>query len=432
MNDATMMLQCLHAGVVPATGCTEPIAVAYAAATAVSYLRESPIQTIEVKVSPNVMKNAMAVTVPGVGLPGLKVAAAAGAIAGDPTAGLGVIASLRNTQLPAIKAMLAAGKVSAGLAPVDDELYVEVTVTTSAQTARVQIAGEHTNIFRVELDGKRLVDRPRPAAHATSTLKTFLQQVTLEQVWQFATTAPLEQIAFMKQADTLNWALAEAGLAGTYGLRLGHALAQSGLADLQLAMVAHTAAASDARMGGAPLPAMSNSGSGNQGITATVPVSVVARRLAVSEAQLIRAQTLSHLTALYAHAFLPVLSAFCAADTAAMGAACGVTYLMGRDLEVAATAINNMVGDAPGMVCDGAGASCAMKVATSVSSMARALTLALQGIAIPASNGLVCDSVDATLRGLGRMVTSGMRQTDEAVLAVMMAKPKVPVTVARR
>ncbi|WP_461213157.1 L-cysteine desulfidase family protein [Lacticaseibacillus sp. GG6-2] len=436
MNDTEMFLENLHAGVVPATGCTEPIAVAFAAANCMAYLEDDEIQRIDVAVSPNVLKNAMAVMVPGVGEPGLKIAAAAGAISGDHTAGLSVIAAITPEQLPAIKTLAHSGKVHVGMAKVDDDLYVEVGIKTLGGDVRVYIAGDHTNIFRVEKGGQRILDHERPAAHEKSDLKTYMQGVTFKRVWDFATTTPLEGIAFMKDADTINWAIAEEGLQHDYGLRLGQSFDKaraldfgSGTEDLHNMILAYTTAASDARMGGASLPAMSNSGSGNQGISATVPVSVVARSHGASEEQLIRAQTLSHLTAIYAHAFLPVLGAFCATDTAAMGAAAGICYLLDKGYDVACMAIKNMAGDAPGMVCDGAGASCAMKVGTSVSSMYRSVNLALQGVVIPSSNGMVCDDIDETIRGIGHLGTEGMRVTDAAVLDVMMHKDEPRVTV---
>lgn len=429
MLTSKLFIQNLQAGVKPATGCTEPIAVAFAAANCRVHLDEGEIEKIEVLVSSNVMKNAMAVMVPGIGEPGLQIAAATGALAGDATAGLDVIANIATDKIPLIKTLAYSGKVTAKIAPVEDDLYVEVGIQTATSDVRVYIAGSHTNIYRLEKDGQRLIDHERPASHAVSDLKNGMQQVTFQQVWDFSMQAPLESIAFMQEADILNMTLAEAGLANDYGLKLGQSLLKNaanplgqGPADLQDNIMAYTAAASDARMGGAPLPAMSNSGSGNQGITATVPVSVVARHVEATDEQLIRAQTLSHLTAIYVHAFLPVLSAFCATDSAGMGAAAGICYLLGHDYDTACMAIKNMAGDAPGMICDGAGCSCAMKVATSTSSMYRSVNLAIQGIVIPATNGLVCESIDDTIHGIGILGTKGLKAADPAVLEVMMAK----------
>ena len=217
----------------------------------------------------------------------------------------------------------------------------------------------------------------------------------------------------------MNMDLSREGLRHEYGLGLG--LSKDGArvrfgsgaeADLSTKMIAYTSAASDARMGGVQLPAMSNSGSGNQGITASVPASVAAEQVKADRETRVRALTLSHLTAIRIHAFLPILSAFCAADTAAMGAAVAIVYLMGHDYNVAARAVQNMAGDANGMICDGAGCSCAMKVASSVSSMYRCVNLAMQGTVIPSSNGMVRPDIDETIRGKGKLGTTGMRATD--------------------
>lgn len=416
-------IQALQEGVVPATGCTEPVAVAFGAATCMEHLSTRAVDEIDVKVSLNIMKNAMAVIVPGTGEPGLKVAAAAGALVGDATAKLKVICGICDDDVPKIKALAESGKVKVELADVEDDLYVDVKVVSGAESAQVWIAGDHTNIFKIEQNDKAIYEKDRPAPHAKSAIKEYLQTQKFANIWDFALNVPLEKIAFMKQAADLNLALSKEGLAHNYGLQLGESLLdKEEQATLDNQIITYTVAASDARMGGANLPAMSNSGSGNQGISATMPVWVVAQHVHADEEQLIRALTLSHLTAIYIHAFLPVLSAFCAADSAAMGAAAGVVYLMNQNYDTACMAIKNMAGDSVGMVCDGAGCSCAMKVASSVSSMYRSTKLALKGIVIPASNGLVCDDIDATIRGIGKLGTEGLKGTDPVVLDIMMQK----------
>lgn len=421
IEDTNQFIEVLHDGVKPATGCTEPIAVALGAANCVKYLTDAPIDQITVNVSLNVLKNAIAVIVPGTGESGLKMAAACGALVGDPDAGLKVIAGITDQNLPDIQALAHSQKISVNLAQVLDDLYVDVTVKSGIDQVSVYIAGDHTNIYRIVKNNDVIFSKDKPAPHAKSPLKNFLQTKKLHDIWDFATEVSLEQIEFMKQAADLNLALADEGLSHQYGIRLGQSLLQ-GASSLDNQILAYTAAASDARMGGASLAAMSNSGSGNQGITATVPVCLVAKSLQASDEELIRALTLSHLTALYIHAYLPVLSAFCATDSAAMGAGVGSVYLRTHDYQIAATAINNMAGDAVGMVCDGAGCSCAMKVATSVSSMNRAVNLAVQGIAIPANNGLVHSDVDETIQGIGRLGSEGLKQTDPVILDMMMNK----------
>ncbi|WP_334330415.1 L-cysteine desulfidase family protein [Companilactobacillus sp. HBUAS59699] len=422
-NYEKMFIRSLKEGVVPSTGCTEPIAVAYAAANCMAHLNSKDIQKISVSVSHNIMKNAMAVIVPGTGRPGLLVAAAAGAIVGDPTAGLSVISKLAGSQLPQINQLADSGKISTQVAAVEDDLYVEVVISDTTDTVRVCIAGDHTNIFLIEKNNKAIYSKNRPSPHAVSETKQFLHTVKLKDIWDFALTEPLANIVFMRKAANFNLALAEDGLKNDYGVKVGKSLQKSKLqkgSGLFDQIISYTAAASDARMGGSQLPAMSNSGSGNQGITATIPVCLVAKQQNSNEEELIRALTLSHLTALYVHAFLPVLSAFCATDSAAMGAAVGSIYLLTGDYQQAVSVIKNMIGDAAGMVCDGAGCSCAMKVATSTSSMCRAIELATQGIEIPATNGLIQEDIDLTIRGLGQLVTNGFGSTDSEILNVMV------------
>ncbi|MFT8633226.1 MAG: L-serine ammonia-lyase, iron-sulfur-dependent, subunit alpha [Liquorilactobacillus ghanensis] len=430
MYNEKLLLDNLHAGVIPATGCTEPIAVAFAAANCMSYIEDyTYIKSINVYVSPNIMKNTMAVLVPGVEEPGLAVAAAAGVIAGNPNAGLGVISNINQSQIPIIKKMAHCGKIKTKIADVQDDLYVNVGIETESENIKVYIAGNHTNIYKIEKNGQCILKKSRPIAHEKSKLKEYMQTVSLRDIWNFSINTQLEKISFMKEADTINWQIAKEGLKHSYGLNLGKSIIKSKDVDfdndLQSMILAYTTAASDARMGGAMLPAMSNSGSGNQGITASVPLSVVSRYLNVDDEKIIRAQTLSHLTAIYAHSFLPILGAFCATDTAAMGAAAGICYLFGKNYDVMSMAIKNMAGDAPGMICDGAGASCAMKVGTSVSSMYKAVQLAFDGICIPATNGLVCEDVDLTIRGIGHLNTEGLKNADSAILDIMMDKIKI-------
>ncbi|RBP99342.1 L-cysteine desulfidase family protein [Bifidobacterium xylocopae] len=425
-----LFIQALRENVLPATGCTEPVAVAYAAANAIHMMGDRTVGHVRVSVSPNIMKNALAVIVPGTGEPGLKIAAAAGIVSGRYDAGLKVISDIRPEDVQAIKDLAASGRIDVEVAPYDDDLYVEVEITNGTEDVTIFIAGDHTNIFKIVRNGEVVKEDERPAAHEVSPVQQALQECRLRQIWDFALDEPLERITFMDEAGKLNMALAEEGLKHEYGLKLGMSMNRaravnfgSGVdADISTEIVAYASAASDARMGGATLPAMSNSGSGNQGISATVPVCVVARHYGATDEQRIRALTLSHLTAIYIHAFLPILGPFCATDSAAMGAAAGIVYLLGKDYDTAAVAINNMAGDAAGMVCDGAGCSCAMKVATSASSMYRSVNLALQGVAIPASNGMVCPDVDQTIRGIGHLGTEGMASTDPVVLDIMMNK----------
>lgn len=426
------VIDALRSGVVPATGCTEPVSLAYAAARAARRL-DAPAERIDALVSPNVMKNGMAVMIPGTNMPGLEVAAALGAVDGDPDAGLGVLSGAGQAGIERSKAMVADGLVTVGVADVEDQLYAEATVHAAGHSARVCIAGDHTHVFSEEVDGDVVWQGERPSPSQSSPATDLLRTLTLREVYEIATTAPLAEIDFMLEAERMNRELVEAELAGHYGLDLGATMMRAiktglGSDDLTTRMTALTSAASDARMGGAPLPAMTNAGSGNQGITATVPVTMAADHVGASREQRIRALTLSHLTALYIHASLPVLSAFCAAATAGMGAAAGVAYLLDGRYETVERAVATMCGDTVGMVCDGAAPSCTLKVASSVGSASRAVVLALSEQRVDGSNGIVCDDVDETIRGLGRLAATSSAATDPQILQIMLAKSRKGAT----
>lgn len=426
-----MYLKALHNGVSVATGCTEPVAVAFAVATCAQQLQHEEPAQIDVHVSMNVMKNAIAVIVPGTGKPGLPVAAAVGYLFGDPSKGMKVIPKLTPEKVTQVADLACSGKIHISVADVKDKLFVQVQVkTVNGNTAEVDIAADHTNIYLIKKNDEVVFEKERPAVDSLSDWELFMQKGKLQEIWDLCTTAPLADLEFIKEAAVDNMALAKEGLSNDYGMKVGQAMNNpQGISydnSLGGRMVAYTAAASDARMGGAQLPAVTNSGSGNQGITATVPVCVIAEHQNASEEQLIRALALSHLTALYVHSFLPILSAYCATHASAMGAATGICYLLDSGVEAASRAIKNMIGDATGMVCDGAGCSCAIKVATSVQTMFKAVNLAIQGVTIPGTNGLVSNSVDATIRGLGKLTRSGLAASDPVILKIMMGKEECP------
>lgn len=422
-----MYLKALHNGVSVATGCTEPVAVAFAVATCAKQLDHEEPQQIDVEVSANIMKNAIAVIVPGTGHPGLPIAAAVGYLFGDPEKGMKVIPKLDARKDEKITDLANSGKINVSVADVKDKLYVHVKVTTVANnTAEVYIAADHTNIYLLKKNDVTIFAKDRPAVDSLADWELFMQDASLQEIWNFCTSAPIDDLAFIKVAKEDNMALSAEGLTHDYGMKVGRSLNNPdgvGYNDtLANRIVAYTAAASDARMGGAQLPAVTNSGSGNQGITATVPVCVVAKENNASDEQLIRALALSHLTAIYVHSFLPILSAYCATHSAAMGAATGICYLFGGTEDDAARAIKNMIGDATGMICDGAGCSCAIKVATSIQTMFKAVNLALQGITIPGTNGVVCNNVDNTIRYLGKLTCRGITASDPVILNLMMDK----------
>ncbi|HFK4478353.1 TPA: serine dehydratase subunit alpha family protein, partial [Citrobacter sedlakii] len=309
----------------PALGCTEPISLALAAAVAAAEL-DGAVERIDAWVSPNLMKNGLGVTVPGTGMVGLPIAAALGALGGNSQAGLEVLKDASAQAIHDAKAMLSAGKVSVMLQqPCDEILFSRAKVYSRDGWACVTIVGGHTNIVRIETHaGVKFAQDTRTDGDEQDSPLAVLSTTSLEEILAFVNNVPFDDIRFILDAARLNGALSQEGLRGSWGLHIGATLekqcARGLLAnDLSTAIIIRTSAASDARMGGATLPAMSNSGSGNQGITATVPVMVVAEHFGADEEKLARALMLSHLSAIYIHHQLPRLSALCAATTAAMG-----------------------------------------------------------------------------------------------------------------
>lgn len=415
----------------PATGCTEPIALAYAAAVAAERLGE-PVCRVEGLVSTNLMKNGMGVTVPGTGTPGLVIAAAVGALGGDASAGLQVLRHVTPDIVAAGQQLVADQKVTVRVKTNTPHiLYAEARVYSAYHEARVFITDSHTNIVRIEVDGAVVFEKKEQADCGGDEGENFLHSLCIADLVDFAEHVDIEKIRFVGEAQRLNDRLSQEGLTGKYGLKIGYTLQQQvkkGLIadDLARQIQIRTVAASDARMGGAAYPAMTNSGSGNQGITASEPVTVVADYLQVDEETRLRALTLSNLMAIYAHSFLPKLSAFCATVTAAMGAAAGMAWLLDRQtpVQTISKAIASMTGDLVGMVCDGAANSCAMKVAASVSTAFRAVLLALADVRVAGSDGLVANSAEECIANVGLLATKGMQETDREVLSIMLQKNK--------
>ena len=425
------MIDVIRQEVKPATGCTEPISLAFAAAMAAKELGE-PVQSIKALVSANLMKNGMGVMVPGTGMPGLMIAAAVGALGGDAEAGLQVLKSLSPKALAKSKAMIEAGRVSVDIKKdTEHVLYAEAEVHGTNHWVKVVIVDNHTHVVLIEKDGDTLFEKESTSTLGETDKTAFLQTLSLKDILDFAEGVPLEDIRFIREAELLNDVLSKEGLRGDYGLKIGCTM-KAGIeqgvlsTDLSRDIQLRTAAASDARMGGAPYPAMTNSGSGNQGITASEPVTVVADHLQVSEERRIRALALSNMVAIYAHGYLPKLSAFCAVVTAAMGAAAGMAWLLDTKTpyQTICRAIASMNGGIVGMVCDGAADSCSMKVASAVEIAYRSVMMALAGIRVEGTDGLVSDSADECIQNIGKLASNGMQQTDCEVLHIMMNKNK--------
>ncbi|HHQ5452579.1 TPA: serine dehydratase subunit alpha family protein [Aeromonas veronii] len=421
-------LQIIQQVVKPALGCTEPIAAAYAAAVAARQLGCEPGR-LEVAVSDNLYKNSMGVYVPGTGKIGLAIAAAAGAIGGNADAGLEVLAAIQPAQVERAQQLIDAGKVQVSRTAAPEFIFCRVTVYGTddkgeEHSAEVTLCGGHTRIVEQRRDGEVTFTADQSQGGATGSICDGVD-ISIAAIYEFATQVEFEQIRFILKASELNGKLSAEGMNNPYGLEIGRTMQQNinaGLIgeDVMNRIVMMTAAASDARMGGATLPAMSNFGSGNQGIAATIPVMVIAERFAASEEQLARALIMSHLGAIYIKSHYPPLSAFCGNTVTSAAASMAMVYLAGGSFEQSCFAIQNVLSDSAGMVCDGAKASCAMKVSTSSGAAVRGFLMALNSHSV-SGQGIVAGNVDQTIRNVGQMVKEGMSATDTTIIDIMSA-----------
>ena len=440
------ILDLLHREVKPALGCTEPIAVALAVAKAVEIIEENCCSRcpkgwrlsadlhIDVAVSGNILKNGMGVGIPGTGMVGLPIAAALGAVCGDSSRNLEVLAGLTPEAVERARALVAAKRVAISVASTDRLLYVKATVSVGGVTsasaevdphAYAIIEDDHDRIVETSFADRILMSSESGAA-ASEHSPAQGDGLTVREILDFAESSPFGDIAFILDDRTLNLALAREGLRGDYGLRVGKTIRENqqevfGDDFLSYAM-GMTAAASDARMAGSTLPAMSNSGSGNQGITVSMPVIAYALKYGIDNERLARALVLSNLVAIHIKHYLGRLSALCGCVVASTGSACGIVWLQGGGYEQVCAAIKNMAGNITGMVCDGAKVGCAMKVASGVSCAVQSAVLALRGTCIPSTDGIIDDDVEKTIQNVGAIGSSGMKDTDRMILDIMLCK----------
>ena len=410
--------------VVPAIGCTEPIAVALCVARATETLGQTPTH-ISVKLSANVLKNAMGVGIPGTGMVGLPIAIALGSLIGKSAYQLEVLKEITPEAVEQGKQYIAQKRIHIALkSDTAEKLYIEVTCQAGEQQATAIIAGGHTTFVYVQQNETVLLDNRTPAAQEESRDAI---QLTLRKVYDFATTAPLDEIRFILDTAKLNKAAAEQSFTGDYGHGLGRLFGDGKVQQLMgnntfSHILAYTSGACDARMAGALIPVMSNSGSGNQGISATMPVVIYAEENGKSEEQLIRALMLSHLTVIYIKESLGRLSALCGCVVAATGSSCGITWLMGGEYQEVSFAVQNMIANLTGMICDGAKPSCALKVTTGVSTAVLSAVMAMNGRCVTSVEGIIDADVDQSIRNLTKIGSCGMNETDNLVLDIMTSK----------
>ena len=410
--------------VVPAIGCTEPIAVALCVAKATETLGTMP-ESIDVLLSGNMLKNAMGVGIPGTGMSGLPIAIALGAIVGKSEYQLEVLKDSTPEHVEKGKAYIAEKRINISLKEnITEKLYIEVTVKAGDNTASAIIAGGHTHFISITHNGEVLLSSKQKNG---TQMENKDIELSLRMVYEFADTVPIEEIEFINEARRLNENASKKSLEGNYGHELGKTLSRPlGRGIMGDSMFSHilsaTSSACDARMAGAMIPVMSNSGSGNQGIAATMPVVVFGEENHNTEDEITRALTLSHLTAIYIKQSLGRLSALCGCVVASTGSSCGITYLLGGTYEQVSYSVKNMIANLAGMVCDGAKPSCALKVTSGVSTAVRSAMLAIQNKHVTSVEGLVEDDVDRTIHNMTRIGAEGMNETDKMVLDIMTHK----------
>ena len=426
-SERRQIIELIKREVIPAIGCTEPIAVALCVAKAAETLGMRP-EKIEVLLSANILKNAMGVGIPGTGMVGLPIAVALGALIGKSEYQLEVLKDCTPEAVECGKQFIAERRICISLKDnITEKLYIEVICSAGDETSRVIICHEHTNVVYVEKNGVVLTDRRKEGVSCDASGDEDELRLSFSTVYEFAMEMPLDEIRFILETADLNRKAAEASLKGNFGHTVSKTVSgvygRKYMGDSAYThMLAMTAAACDARMDGAMIPVMSNSGSGNQGIAATLPVLSFAEDIECSEEQLIRALMLSHLMVIYIKQSLGRLSALCGCVVAATGASCGITYLMGGDKVQISYAIKNMIGNITGMICDGAKPSCAMKVSSGVSTAMLSALMAMENKVVTPVEGIIDENVDKSIINLTSIGSKGMEATDKLVLDIMTGK----------
>ncbi len=411
--------------VVPAEGCTEPVAVAFATSLAAEQLSGAPA-SVELRLSANIIKNALGVGIPGTGMVGIEIAAALGAVLRQSDKGLEVLQGFSPAQLDEAKALVDANVIHVEQKQTAESLYIEAQLTDGTDTSRVIVCRDHTNVVRVEKNNEVLVDKPISIGEAGGEQGTGL---TIDGIYDFATTVPFGDIAFILDCVELNSRVSQEGLKGNYGLEVGKRMGAGAntrgvlLNNLALRLISATAAGSDARMGGCPLSVMTCAGSGNQGIASSVPIIELSRVLGSTDEDLARALVISDLVVIHIKEYMGRLSPLCGSGIAGgAGACCGMTYLQGGNLPEIKCAVNNMLATLQGMICDGAKATCALKIAAGTNAAIMSSTLALADVQPSSMDGIVFDDAEQTIQHTGKLVREGFATTDEAILSIMLAK----------
>lgn len=405
----------------PAVGCTEPGAAAYAAAVAAQTLGDTP-ELLTISVSRNILKNAMGVGIPGTNMVGLPIAVALGALCGDASAGLAVLHDMTEQNVRDAQKMVDSQAIQVALSETDQKLYIDVRAEKGERSARTVIAGSHTNIVLIEKDGICISTN---AGTGEGGAGSNGYSLSFAEIDEFVRNVPREKLEFLRSCIDMNTRISKEGLKHSYGLGIGRSIYESldGRDSEENYALAVTCAAADARMGGCTLPVMSSCGSGNQGLTATLPVIAVAQRRGLTEEMTFRALAYSLLVTIHVKQHLGKLSALCACSVgASIGTACAMTYMDGGTITQIGHCVDNVVADVSGVICDGAKAGCSLKIATGISSAFRGSMLAMKNRSASALDGIVGRDPEASVDNLANLCNAGMSDTDRVILDMLVCK----------
>lgn len=412
-------LELLKKEITPALGCTEPAAIGLAVAKSHETLGK-PVEKIILYLSRNILKNAMGVGIPGTNQVGIETAAALAVVAGKSEYLLEVFKDVTNEDIQKANEFIKKDCIQIEMADTEEKLYIRAVCVNGDDQAETVIQRSHTNIVMIVHNDTCLYLQKEYCSRETTASTT--EDIPIKTIYQYITEAPVSDLAFLEESVNMNMTIAKEGLTESYGLGVGRqTLEHSSEANMEQNAIAYAAAAADARMAGCSLPVMSTTGSGNQGITATVPVAVAAKAMKKSHEELLRAIALSQLVTIHIKVHLGKLSALCGCAIAAgIGASCGITYLMGGQLYQIESAIRNMVADISGLICDGAKYGCALKIATSVGSAFRCASLAIHNVTASGNDGIVHEDVEQTIQNLATLGNKGMLDTDKLILHMMI------------
>lgn len=410
--------------IIPAIGCTEPVAVSLCVAKATETLGQEP-ERVEIFLSANVLKNAMGVGIPGTGMIGLPIAVALGALIGKSEYGLEVLQDLTPADVERGKLFIYAQRIKIDLKQgIEDKLYIEAHCFAGKEETVAIIRGSHTQFCHIEKNGKVFLNKEIDVCRQESSSEVAL---TFAKVYEFSVESPIDELHFILDAAKMNREASKLAQKNNYGHNVAKSLmGEKGKSifgdNPHCRMISATAGACDARMDGALIPVMSNSGSGNQGVAATLPVLSYAEDIGCSQEKLIRALIISHLSVIYIKQYLGRLSALCGCVVASTGSSCGITYLMGGGYRQIMFAAKNMIANITGMICDGAKPSCALKIASGVSTAALSALMAMENKVVTPQEGIIDEDIDQTIRNLALIGGSGMQETDKIVLDIMTKK----------